>query len=287
VSFLVSVIIPVLNGAAVLAEQLNALANQQLSGAWEVIIADNGSTDALAAVCAQFASILTLTLVDASGLQSPAHARNVGVAHARGALLAFCDQDDVVKPGWLQALVDSSRCHDVVAGALDYQALNAGMQLPDYWKRIPENLPRKLGFLPFGSTCNLMVRRQAFECLGGFSEDFNVSDDVDFSWRAQLAGYRIGYAPDAQIEYRLRRRAWARAKRRYEFGRDQVHLYRKFRGEGMPRDSWPRVVKDWGRNLALLPAAAFNDQCRNTVEERFPYRLGRLAGSVHWRVRFL
>jgi GT2 family glycosyltransferase len=285
---MVSVIIPVLNGASLLWQQLNALAGQQYYGSWEVIVADNGSSDALTmAVFAHFAAVLAMRVVDASDRRGAAHARNVGAANARGELLAFCDQDDIVKPGWLQALVDEAEHHEVVAGSLDYQSLNRDIPLPEYWTRVPEQLARKLGFLPSGTTCNVLVRREAFERLGGFSEEFDVSEDVDFFWRAQLEGVDVGYAPDAQIEYRLRPQAWGRVKRRYAYAKDEVHLYRDFRGRGMPRDSWPRVVKDWGRNLLLLPGAAFSPRCRTTVQERFPYRVGRLVGSVRWHVLFL
>ncbi len=287
VDVLVSVIIPVFNGAPLLWEQLNALASQQFAGLWEVVIADNGSTDpSVVTVCQQFASVLALTVVDAVNRRGGAHARNVGAEEARGELLAFCDSDDIVKPGWLHALVAGAQEHDVVAGALDYQTLNLGIPLPDHWTRVPDRLYRKLGFLPSGSTCNVLVRRDAFERLGGFSEDFDVSEDVDFFWRAQLAGLDVGYAPDALIEYRLRPQAWNRVKRRYAYGKDEVHLYREFRGRGMPRDSVPRAAKDWGRNLVLLPAAAFNQRSRRIVAERLPYRVGRLAGSLRWHVLF-
>lgn len=284
----VSVIIPVLNGARLLAEQLAALAGQQFNGNWEIIIADNGSADpAVLAVCTQFATLLALSFVDASGRRGGAHARNVGAAHARGELFAFCDADDIVKPGWLQGLVDAAEGHDVVAGSLDYQALNAGIPIPDYWTRVPRQLGRKLAFLPSGATCNMLVRRKAIDDLGGFSEDYAVAEDVDFFWRAQLAGLDLGYAPDAQIEYRLRPGSWDRIKRRYAYAKDDVHLYRVFRTRGMPRDSWPRVGKDWARNIALLPACAFSARCRHVVAERLPARVGRLVGSVRSHVLFL
>jgi GT2 family glycosyltransferase len=284
----VSVIIPVLNGAALLYEQLNALAAQHFVGAWEIIIADNGSTDATTlAICGQFAASLALTVVDASDRIGAAHARNVGAAHAHGRLLAFCDQDDVVSPGWLQALVSHGEHHDVVAGALDYQTLNQGIPLPEYWTRVPNRLARKLGFLPSGSTCNALVTRDAFDHLGGFSEDFDASDDVDFFWRAQLLGLDVAYAPDALVAYRLRRHGWGRIKRRYAYAKDEVHLYREYRDRGMARDPVRRVVRDWGRNLLQLPLAAFSRQYRTAVAERLPYRVGRLAGSLRWHVMFL
>ncbi len=285
---IVSVIIPVFNGAVLLGEQLSALAAQHFGAPWEVIVADNGSTDpGVLAVCTQFATLLALTIVDASDRRGGAHARNVGAAHARGELLAFCDADDVVKPGWLQGLVDAAPGHDLVAGGLDYQVLNAGIPMPEYWSRVPTQLARKLAYLPSGSTCNLLVRREAFERLGGLCEDYAVSEDVDFFWRAQLAGLDVGYAPDAQIGYRLRPDSWSRVKRRYAYAKDEVHLYREFRMRGMRRDSWRRVAKDWARNLVMLPACAFSARCRRVVAERFPYRVGRLVGSLHFRVLFL
>jgi len=253
-----------------------------------VIVADNGSNDALTmAVLAHFATLLALTVVDASDRRGGAHARNVGAAAARGRYLVFCDQDDIVKPHWLASLVEAAEDHEIVAGALDYQTLNPGVPLPDYWTRIPEHLARKLGFLPSGSTCNALVRRETFDRLGGFSENFDVSDDVEFFWRAQIEGIDVGYAPDAQIEYRLRSRPWGRVQRRYAYAKDEAHLYHDFRDRGMPRDSWRRVGKDWVRNLGLLPAAAVSRHCRNVVAERFPYRVGRLVGSLRWHVLYL
>ncbi len=288
VDVLVSIIIPVLNGGAFLAQQLNALLGQQFLGTWEVIVADNGSSDAMTlAVCAHFATLLALTVVDASDRRGAPHARNVGAAAAHGRYLVFCDQDDIVKPHWLASLVEAGEHHEVVAGAIDYRTLNPGVPLPEYWTRVPQQLARKLGFLPSGSTCNALVRCETFERLGGFAENFDVSDDVEFFWRAQLEGTDVGFAPDAQIEYRLRDRPWGRVKRRYAYAKDEVHLYHDFRDRGMPRDSWRRVGKDWVRNLGLLPAAAVSRRCRNVVAERFPYRIGRLVGSVRWRVLFL
>jgi GT2 family glycosyltransferase len=288
VGVLVSVIIPVFNGAELLWEQLDALAGQQFAGTWEVIIADNGSTDAETATAfAHFATVLALTVIDASGRRGAAHARNVGAAHANGELLAFCDSDDVVEPDWLQNLVAQAQDHDLVAGALDFETLNAGIPLPEYWKRPPVALARKLGFLPSGPAGNLLVRRDAFDRLGGFTEGFGACEDVDFYWRAQLAGLRVGYAASAQIGCRLRPGTWQRMERRYFYAKSEAHLYREFRARGMPRDSLRRVVKDWIRNLALLPVVMFSQQSRQVVEERLPYRIGRLVGSVRWRVVFL
>src|SRR2546423_10557404 len=103
---LVSVVVAVLDEEAHLGEQLAALAEQTYTGAWEVLVVDNGCTDGSIDVALRFARRLPgLQIVDASERRSLAHARNRGAAEAQGDLLAFCDADDVVLPGWLEAPV--------------------------------------------------------------------------------------------------------------------------------------------------------------------------------------
>ena len=122
---LVTVIVPVRNGARTLPEQFEALAAQRYDGAWELIVADNGSTDTTLAVCASWTDRLPrLRVVDASERAGSSHARNVGASAANGELLAFCDADDVVDESWLQAIVESARDHDLVGGVQDEARLN-------------------------------------------------------------------------------------------------------------------------------------------------------------------
>lgn len=100
-----SVIIPCLNAERTIGEQLAALAAQRWSERWEVIVADNGSTDGTLEVVRRFAGRLPeLRVVDASQRRGSGYARNRGAAVARGEWLAFCDADDVVAPGWVAAM---------------------------------------------------------------------------------------------------------------------------------------------------------------------------------------
>src|SRR6266545_10527 len=100
-----SVVVPCFNSAKTIAIQLEALANQTWSEPWEVIVADNGSTDSSVAIAESYKKRLPhLRIVDASDRRGAGHARNVGAAAAAGDLLAFCDADDEVAPGWLSAM---------------------------------------------------------------------------------------------------------------------------------------------------------------------------------------
>ncbi|HEY4573152.1 MAG TPA: glycosyltransferase family A protein, partial [Thermoanaerobaculia bacterium] len=100
-----SVVIPCLNAAATLGVQLAALTRQSWPGGWEVIVADNGSTDGSREIVESYRGRLPgLALVDASDRRGQAHARNLGAAAATGDALLFCDADDEVAPGWMEAL---------------------------------------------------------------------------------------------------------------------------------------------------------------------------------------
>ena len=62
-----------------------------------------------------------------------------------------------------------------------------------------------LDHLPFAVGANVGVTRACFEALDGWSEEYICGgDDIDFSWRAQQAGFRLGMAPQAVIDYRYR-----------------------------------------------------------------------------------
>src|SRR5665213_4169463 len=99
---MISVVLPVRDGLPWLDEQLGALAAQHCDEPWEVVVADNGSSDASVALARDWAErCAAMRVLDASARVGPAAARNAGVMAARGELLAFCDADDVVQAGWL------------------------------------------------------------------------------------------------------------------------------------------------------------------------------------------
>ncbi len=114
-----SVVIPCLDAAATLPGQLAALAAQRYDAGWEVIVADNGSSDGSRAVVESFRDRLPrLGLADASDRRGRAHARNVGAAAAGGEALLFVDADDEVAPGYLAAMGAALATHDFVACSL-------------------------------------------------------------------------------------------------------------------------------------------------------------------------
>jgi glycosyltransferase involved in cell wall biosynthesis len=276
----ISVVVPVLDGLPWLEEQLAALCAQECSEPWEIVVADNGSADGTVEVVRSWVPrCARLRVVDASGQAGPAAARNVGARAAVGELLAFCDADDVVGPGWLGAIVQSLTSADVVGGVFDMTSLNGGgpgrPSRPATWQ---------MGFLPAGLSSNLGVQRSIFEEAGGFSEDLQVGEDVDLCWRLQLAGHRFAVAPDAVVakrEHERLRRVFLRA---LSYGRSGPLLYRRYRAAGARRQLWPAA-----RSIGWLVVAVVrlgDPGVRRSWARAAGMRLGRLVGSFEHGVFF-
>lgn len=219
-----SVIIPARNAAGGIGAQLEALSVQTFDRPWELLVVDNRSTDTTVEVVGRWQDRLPfLRLVDASAGAGVAYARNRGAAAARGELFLYCDADDEVEPDWVAAMVAAGAQHDVFGGRLSVARLNA----PDVVRwRDPlqdERLPVGHRFLPYAVGANIGCRRAVHEAIGGWDEHFLTSgEDVDFCWRAQLAGFSLGFARDAVAQYRYRAGLSAFLHQRHGYGRSSV-----------------------------------------------------------------
>jgi glycosyltransferase involved in cell wall biosynthesis len=284
---LISVVVPVLNAAETLPAQLEALSGQTYAGKWEVIVADNGSTDGTPDLARTWADrIPELSVVDASDRKGQAHARNGGAAAARGDFIAFCDADDVATPGWLEALAEAARSCDVVGGTLEHQSLNSPSVRSWRSAQPREQTPKDEAFLPWAESANLGVWASVFRELGGFNEGYPASEDVEFSWRAQLASYRFEFAPGAVVKYRHRTALSQLARQHYAYGVNSAKLYHDFRSRGMPRSPARRALRVWGRVLVRLILDLPSRERRGILLRKAAYRWGRLRGSIQYRVFF-
>ena len=185
----VSVIIPVHNGVPLLSVQLAALAAQDYTGSFEVIVADNRSTDGLDDFLDADPSVpkLNLRVVKAIDKQGCGYTRNVGARAAHGELLAFCDHDDEVHPNWLSRIVAEMGDNDILTTAVEGDTLNAPGARKINKIRSPEDLQPE-GARLFVAGCSFAVRARSYDKLGGCREDHG-HEDVEFGWRAQREGF--------------------------------------------------------------------------------------------------
>ncbi|MFZ0666571.1 MAG: glycosyltransferase [Acidimicrobiales bacterium] len=278
----ISVVIAVRNGMPFLEDQLGALAAQRTQRRWELVVADNGSTDASAEVARSWLALegdVPVTVVDASARRGPAAARNEGVRHSSATLLCFCDADDVVEPGWLEALSRSLADTDVVAGSFEMGSLNGGPRTEP-----SPAVTRQLGQIPAGLAANLGVRRSAFEQVGGFDEDLEVGEDIDLCWRLQLAGFTFSLAPAAVVAKRDRSTPGQAFRQGIAHGKSGPGLYKRHRKSGIRPDL--RVAATSWAWLLVNAFRIYRPDWRTRWSRVAGVRIGRILGSIENRVFF-
>lgn len=278
-----SVILPTLNAAATIQAQLGALLAQEWTGDWEIVVADNGSTDGTVELVEDLSrSAPRLRVLDASDRRGAAHARNRGVDAAHGELLAFCDADDVVGASWVPAIAEALRVHPIVTGPQDHEALNPHWLHGLYGTAPARELQRYSGIFPFGPTANLGIRRELFEALGGFDESMPVGEDIELCLRAWLRGAELAFASEALVHYRYRatmRSIWSQA---VLYGTAHPAISRRLAQADRPTPSRWSGMRSWGwliRHLPTLRSTA--GRARWIVVAGGA--VGRLGGSVRHR----
>lgn len=251
-----SVVLAVRDQARFLGDQIACLAAQDYRGDWELVVADNGSSDGSARVAREAGrSVPALRVLDASERRGASHARNVGAAAAQGDLIAFCDADNQARPGWLRGMVAAAQSADIVTGRFMVNSLND----PDRaaWVGVPptHGPMRALQFMPFASGGNSAYWSDVFARLEGFDEDLVAGEDVDISWRAQLHGYRLGFAGEAVMDRRCPARLSALLRQHWRYGRAAGMLVRRYRHIGIAHGLRHEVSLHW-RVLRALPQSA-------------------------------
>jgi GT2 family glycosyltransferase len=217
----VSVIIATYNRATLLSECLNHLVRQPFKPDDEVIVVDNGSTDATPDVIRahQAASVKVIGLTEARAGKS--HAVAAALAIARGDILALTDDDVNVDAGWLDAIrsaMDGSAAVALIGGPVEPRWETAA----PLWLRLGRGYGRlaaPLALLDYGDApidlgprtvlgANMAVRRDVIAELGGFATHLGKlrgtllsGEDQELCMRVQQAGYRACYCPGALVRH--------------------------------------------------------------------------------------
>ncbi len=281
-----SVIIPCYNAEKTIGSQLEALACQCWREPWEVIVADNGSTDGTAQVCRRFEGRLAnLRLIEASDRRGAGHARNVGVRAAKASCLAFCDADDVVGDGWVEAMGNGLAEYPFVASRFEARKLNDESLIR--LRRCPQEEGLQLytypPFLPHSGGSGLGIRREAHEAVGGFDETMLRLQDTDYCWRVQLAGYPLQFLPEAVLHMRMRQETSDILKQARMWGMYNVLLYKKYQARGMPSITLRQGLRTWLGLLRSYPGLKTEDE-RMHWRRLLAWRIGRIQGCLKYRV---
>lgn len=224
-SVLVSVVVPTYRRPELVRRCLEALRLQTLHPSlYEIVIADDGPDEAVRRLadesdCADPAPAVgsahspgaadpagagvsgarcNVRYVPVTRTQGPAGARNAGWRAARGAIIAFTDDDTIPSPDWLLAGLQA------MAGGAEAATGRIVMPLP----RRPTDYEKDAAGLAGAEfvTANCFVRRETLASLGGFDERFTSAwrEDSDLHFRLLEAGCRIERAPAAIVVHPIR-----------------------------------------------------------------------------------
>jgi glycosyltransferase involved in cell wall biosynthesis len=276
-----SVVIACYNGAKTLPVQLEALSTQEWSRPWEVVLADNGSTDGSAEIARGYMKKLpNLRVVDASARQGPAFALNTGVRASWGTSIARPDADDEVAPGWLAGMGEALLQHDLVACSMDLVKLNPP------WLQWPVQTTELQHlwyppFLPHAGGTTLGFKRTLYDDLGGFDERLRCLQDTDFCIRAQLKGIPLTFVNTAVLHYR--RRSTLRAH--YSQARNYAEYNAIFAKRYFPRDKsaseyYKAFFREWVKLARDIRWSCSVNECRFVWFWRLGSQVGRLRGLV-------
>ena len=223
----VSIVIPVLNGAAVIRDLLTALVNQRgCPHGFEIIVADNGSVDRTQEIVRQFEVILL-----EESRRGPGPARNRGLYHASGEVIAHLDADTIPTRRWLAEILVPFNDPGVmlVAGkSLVFQPETPAQRFMAGYGLYDAKAVSQREKFPFASSLNLAVRRQAALEVGGWAQDMPTAEDMDFCHRILKAfPSEIVYQPNAVLFHQTRPSMESLRKTAWTYGEGLAHIYLK------------------------------------------------------------
>ena len=212
---LISIVLPSYNRCQWLGEALDSLVVLRTDDkfAYEIVVVDNASTDATREVVHERAASSAVPIRYFSQSDpGDAPTRNRGVSEARGAWLAFFDDDQFAEPDWLLELYQAAMATDagVVGGPValalpPQQLVKLGPVCRGALREVAfydELHPYEGKALP--GTGNALVSRTVFDTVGMFDVSMSGGgSDSDLFLRARAAGFTLWYTPQAVIRHRI------------------------------------------------------------------------------------
>lgn len=212
-----SIIVPVWNGADVLAGCLDSLREQASPELLEVVCVDNASEDRSAALISERYPHVRLlcqpvNLGFAGGV-------NAGIAASRGDVIIVLNQDCLVQPGWLAALGRALARHPELGvagctisradGSLDH--VGATIRRPEaHSVHLTDSAGQELQMADFVTGAAMAIPRRVVEAVGTFDEGFypGYYEDADYCYRARRRGFTIACITEARVVHLAQGTAW-------------------------------------------------------------------------------
>jgi glycosyltransferase involved in cell wall biosynthesis len=294
----ITVIIPVFNDLDRLRLCLEALTQQTYPKAsYEVIVVDNGSDESPQKLSSDFQN-LELKFLFESKVGSYA-ARNLGIQHSRGNILAFTDSDCIPKESWIEQgvkqLTGIEKC-GVVAGKVSifYQKEDCLNIIELYEKISAFPQERYVKDAKFGVTANLFTFKNIFQEVGYYNENLVSAGDKEWGTRVHKAGYIVAYAEEAIVLHPARNsiRSIENKSLRVAYGLYQLSLIERLSKNKITYRlmQFIRVIRDVKNTLNLASQMFFTPEIHSFKEKikiillAFYFRYLRIFESLRLEV---
>ncbi|MGI9021399.1 MAG: glycosyltransferase family 2 protein [Solirubrobacterales bacterium] len=272
-----SVVVPFAGDREEALRLLRALRGLELRPGDELIVADNTAGGVVEPAGGA-------RVVRATGERSSYHARNVGAAAALSEWILFMDADCTPQRDLLDGYF--VRSPDGRAGAVAGEILGEPDQraLAARYARDRKVLSQTDGLYGRGRTVaatgNLMVRRRAFEELGGFVEGIRSGGDVDFCLRLQDAGWELSFRPRALVRHRHRETVAGLLRTFARYGSGSRWLSERYPGVSTRWPLSPVELSRAGADAVRLALAGNREQATFRLIDG----VGLVAHNVGWRL---
>lgn len=215
---LVSVVIPAYNAERYIREAIESVLAQDYRPI-EVIVVDDGSSDATATIVESFGSEVRCIRQENAGT---AAARNVGVQASRGAFLAHHDADDLWTPGRLSLQMKALEAHPELDAVSGHVQIFFSPELSEEERR---NIRNPTSPVPGHVATSMLMRRRSYDRIGASRGEWIVGSDLDWYARAQEAGFRFEILPDIVLLRRLHQGNKGRVQRAR--AGDRLHILKQ------------------------------------------------------------
>jgi hypothetical protein len=233
----VDVVVPFRGSTRSLAELTSRLGRLRLLGGDTLTVVDNTPSGVAGAMTVS----PPIRILAAPSRQSSYHARNQGAAVGSQPWLLFLDADVEPPPDLLDrylAAAPQARTA-VLAGAVrDLGSATGRESLAGRYARVRRLIDQANTLQvarPYAKTANCLVRREAFQQIGGFADDIRSGGDADLCFRLREAGWELEARPEASVDHASRRQLLALLGQRARHGSGAEWLERRYPGFVGPR----------------------------------------------------
>jgi glycosyltransferase involved in cell wall biosynthesis len=266
---LLSVIIPSYNSENTIRKCVESILNQAFSGEHEVILVDSSADRTPHIVSSMYPLV---KLIHLERKTDPGTARNIGLAEARGDVIAFIDSDCVAARDWLAKIEEAHRSsYNVVGGSVqngnDVNSLVAWAgYISEFREFIPEQHKKEVNHIP---TCNISYKKGIFRRYGMFQGKYYPQEDLVFNHNLSLRGEKILFDPAIQVYHHHRTKLKDYFAHQRKIGSVTSRVLRKIELEGsfIPRHPFAALFV-----LPFLPIIKF----MRTLSVFFRYQPGTI-----------